>query len=200
MSRTTMPSIGLAARVAVLVILAGMVGSLSAKAGNNSEVPPHIEIGGPFELTDQHGAVRRDTDFRGRYMLVYFGYNWCPDVCPTSLYNMSVALDKLGPTAAFVQPIYITVDPERDTVEAMKDYAEHFHPSLVALTGRKAEIYAAARAYRVYFEKTGDVEGQDYFMDHTAFIYLMDTSGKFLRYFSHEAMAEEIATGIKELL
>lgn len=178
--------------------MVGLIGPMSATNTADADATPVIRIGGPFELTDQYGVVRRDTDFQGRFMLVYFGYNYCPDICPTSLYHMSIALDKLGPAAAKVQPIYITVDPDRDTVEAMADYAANFHPSLVALTGDKSRIFEVASSYKVKYRVAGKERGDDYLVDHSAFIYLMDRSGKFLRYFSHEAMADEIADGVRE--
>lgn len=177
-----------------------VLSATSPAPGAESQAAPKVQIGGPFELVDQHGAVRQDSDFRGRYMLVYFGYNWCPDVCPTSLLNITLALEKLDGIAPPIQPIYITVDPERDTVEEMKAYAEHFHPSLVALTGNQTQIAKAADAYYVVYEKAGEDGSADYFVDHTAFIYLMDPEGNFVRFFSHEAMAEEIATGVLEIL
>lgn len=192
------PGATLAAVWIVVAAMAGLAGLVAATKTADAESTPVIQIGGPFELIDQHGALRRDTDFKGRLMLVYFGYNYCPDICPTSLYHMSVALDKLGAAAANVQPIYITVDPDRDTVEAMADYAANFHPSLVALTGDRTRIFEVASAYKVKYRIAGEERGDDYLVDHSAFIYLMDRSGKFLRYFSHEAMADEIADGVRE--
>lgn len=173
---------------------------IAAAVGDDSEATLRAAIGGPFELVDQNGEVRRDSDFRGQFMLVYFGYNWCPDICPTTLWQVSAALDRLGDRAGHVQPIYITVDPERDTVADMKIYASHFHPSLVALTGGEAQIADVANAYHVEYEKSGNVDGDDYYVDHTAYVFLMDPSGNFLRFFSHEAQAEEIASGVQEFM
>jgi cytochrome oxidase Cu insertion factor (SCO1/SenC/PrrC family) len=154
-------------------------------------------VGGPFTLTDQHGAVVTEQDFAGRYMLIYFGYTYCPDFCPMSLSNMTQALDLLPPEQADqVAPILITVDPERDTVEQLAEYAPLFHPRLVALTGTAEQTRQAAKAYRVYFSKAGNGDGRDYLMDHSTFIYLMGPDGKYLRHFSHSATPEEIAAGI----
>ena len=152
-------------------------------------------VGGPFELTDQHGKRVSDRDFRGRFMLVYFGYSFCPDVCPTDLAAMGAALDRLGAEGEAVQPIFITIDPERDTVRRLAEFAPLFHPRLVALTGTPEEIRQAAAAYRVYYEKAGD--GPDYLMNHSGIIYLMDPEGRFLTHFPQGAAPEEIARQIR---
>ena len=152
-------------------------------------------IGGPFQLTDQTGKPRTDADFRGQYLLVYFGYTSCPDVCPTTLQTITNAMDKLGTDSAKVTPIFITVDPERDTTDVLKAYASNFHPRLVALTGSAAEIATAAKAYRIYYAKVG--EGANYSMDHSSIVYLMGPDGKYLGHFGMEATAEDIAAGIR---
>jgi protein SCO1/2 len=152
-------------------------------------------VGGAFTLTDQHGKRVADADFRGRFMLVYFGYSFCPDVCPTDLAAMAAAIDRLGPEGDRVQPIFITIDPERDTVERLAQYAPLFHPRLVALTGTAEEIAQAARAYRVYYEKAGD--GPDYLMNHSGIVYLMDRDGRFLAHFAQGTGAEEMALKIR---
>jgi protein SCO1/2 len=157
-------------------------------------------IGGPFELVDQAGAARSDRDFLGRYMLIYFGYVYCPDVCPTSLASMSQALDILAKKdpdkAAKVVPIFITVDPARDTVDIMRTYAENFHPDLVALTGSEEQVAKAAKAYRVYYAKVGEEGSDDYLMDHSSFIYLMGPDGAYLAHFTHTATPDEIAQAL----
>lgn len=157
-------------------------------------------IGGPFALTDQNGAVRHDSDFRGKLMLIYFGYTYCPDACPAALTVMTSALDELGDTAKDVQPIFITVDPERDTVAQMKSYASNFHPRLLALTGSVAETTAAARAYRIYFEKVKPEGSSDYLVDHSSLTFLMGRDGKFLTYFGPEVTADQMAAAIKKYL
>jgi len=157
-----------------------------------------VLVGGPFELIDQNGAVRREADFRGDYMLVYFGYSFCPDICPTSLWAMTVALDSLPTeTAARIQPVFVTVDPARDTVEALARYATNFHPRLVALTGSEQQVAEAAKAYRIYYARQGD--GEDYLVDHTSLIYLIDPSGKYVTHFNHLASSEEIAARLEDL-
>src|SRR6185503_17304185 len=152
-------------------------------------------IGGPFTLTDQHGTRISDSLFRGRLMLVYFGYSYCPDVCPTDLAAMSTAIDLLGLSGNAVQPVFITIDPERDTVQRLAEYASLFHPRLVALTGTSAEIAEAGRAYRVYYEKAGD--GPDYLMNHSGIVYLMDPDGRFLTHFPQGTSPEEMALKIR---
>lgn len=159
-------------------------------------------IGGPFELVDQSGATRTEADFKGRYMLIYFGYTFCPDICPTSLLSMTRALESLEEsapaTAEQIVPIFITVDPERDSVEVIRDYAGHFHADMVALTGSDEQVATAAQAYRVYYRKAESEDASDYLVDHSGFIYLMDREGGYLRHFSHNATPEEIAEGLMD--
>jgi protein SCO1/2 len=155
-------------------------------------------IGGPFRLTDQYGKVRTDADFRGQYLLVFFGYANCPDVCPTTLQTITTAMEKLGPDAAKVTPIFITIDPARDDPKALKDYASNFTPRLVALSGSAADIASVAKAYRIYYNKVGD--GPNYAMDHSAIVYLMGPDGHYLGYFGMDAKADDIAQAIREKL
>jgi protein SCO1/2 len=157
-------------------------------------------IGGPFTLTDQRGARVTEQDFAGRFMLVYFGYTFCADICPTSLTVMAAALDGLPEAQAEqVVPILITVDPARDTVEQLADYAPLFHPRLVALTGSEEEVREAARAYRVYYH-VPEGDGDAYLVDHSTFVYLMGPDGSYRTHFgidaSPEAMAEAIGQEI----
>jgi cytochrome oxidase Cu insertion factor (SCO1/SenC/PrrC family) len=158
-------------------------------------------VGGPFSLTDQDGKRRSDADFRGKLMLIYFGYTYCPDVCPTTLATMTEALDKLGAKAAEVQPLFITIDPGRDTPEVMKRYVANFYPGLLGLTGSPAEIAAVARAYRVYYAKAENgAAGNDYLMDHSGFIYLMGPDGKYLTLLTPQTGAQEMADHIARYL
>ena len=157
-------------------------------------------IGGPFALTDQNGVRRTDADFRGKLMLVYFGFTYCPDICPTDLQQMALAVDQLGPAGETVQPVFITVDPERDTVEHLKDYMALFHPRFVGLTGDAAAIRQAARAYRVYYEKVEREDKSDYTLDHSAFIYLMDRDGRYLGFFPPGTSAERLAETMRSHL
>ena len=155
-------------------------------------------VGGPFALTDQHGQSVTEQDFAGRYMLIYFGYTYCPDVCPMSLTNMVAALDQLPPEqAAKVVPILITIDPERDTVEQLASYAPLFDPRLVALTGSEDQVRAAAKAYRVYYHKAeAGADAKDYLVDHSTFVYLMGPDGRYITHFGLNASPEEMAEAI----
>lgn len=158
-------------------------------------------IGGPFELVDQDGRTVRDRDFRGKLMLVYFGYTFCPDACPTALQIMTVALTELGRKAEAVQPLFITVDPERDTVTRLKDYVKNFHPRLIGLTGSAEAIARAAKGYRVYYAKAGeDKDKADYLMDHSSIIYLMDREGRYLTHFTHASAPDNLVREIRKHL
>jgi cytochrome oxidase Cu insertion factor (SCO1/SenC/PrrC family) len=157
-------------------------------------------IGGPFHLVDEDGRARSDADFRGKLMLIYFGYSFCPDLCPTTLAIMGQALDKLGPQAAQVAPLFITIDPERDTPEHLKGYAEQFGPGIVALTGKPEDIAEAAHAYKVYYRKAETKEGAPYLMDHSSVVYLMDRDGRYLANFGPDATPDDIVRGIKSRL
>jgi cytochrome oxidase Cu insertion factor (SCO1/SenC/PrrC family) len=189
--------VALGAAILVMLVVVGAATWFLLAPATRSMAGGEALVGGPFTLTDQHGAVVTEQDFAGRYMLIYFGYTYCPDFCPMSLSNMTQALDLLPPEQAEqVVPILITIDPERDTVEQLAEYAPLFHPRLVALTGTPEETRQAAKAYRVYFSKAGNGDGSDYLMDHSTFIYLMGPDGKYVRHFSHTATPEEIAAGI----
>ena len=158
-------------------------------------------VGGPFSLTDHHGTRVTDQDFRGRLMLVYFGFTFCPDVCPTGLQVIAAALEKLGARAEEVVPIFITLDPERDTPQALAQYVANFHPRLVGLTGSAAEIESVARLYRVYFRKVKDeASSAPYTIDHTSIIYLMGRDGQFLTHFTHTTPPDTIAAGIAKAM
>jgi protein SCO1/2 len=164
------------------------------------------QVGGPFSLMDQHGNRVTDKDLRGKYWLVYFGFTYCPDICPTTLQEMSEAIERLGPTGEKVVPVFVTVDPERDTVPQMASYAAHFHPRLLALTGTPEEIAAVSKTFRVYAAKVSP-EGRsvspgsrDYLMDHSSILYLMGPDGKFVSFFSHDADAAAIAEGLRRHL
>jgi cytochrome oxidase Cu insertion factor (SCO1/SenC/PrrC family) len=158
-------------------------------------------IGGPFSLVDQDGNRRTDADFRGKLMLVNFGYTNCPDICPLGLALLAETLERLGPDAAQLQPIFITVDPARDTAPVLKDYIAHFSDRIVGLTGTKEEIAAAAKAYRVYYKVHGDpATDPNYPVDHSGFIYLMDRNGKFVTHFMHDTPVERVVEGVRKAL
>lgn len=153
-------------------------------------------IGGPFSLVDHTGKRVTERDFLGKYLLIFFGYTYCPDICPTELQVMSAALDQMGEKGEEVLPVFITVDPERDTPEVLKTYVENFHPRLVGLTGTPEEVAAVAKAYRVYYSKAAGAGAGDYLMDHSSILYLMGPDGKFVKHFTYttdaKALAEEL--------
>jgi len=187
-----------AATLVAIVAVAGLLWHWDARQVQTSA--GEALIGGPFTLTDQHGARVTEQDFAGRFMLVYFGYTFCPDICPTSLTVMAAALDELPQAQAEqVVPILITVDPARDTVEQLAAYAPLFHPRLVALTGSEDEVREAARAYRVYYH-VPEEDDDAYLVDHSTFVYLVGPDGSYRTHFgidaSPEAMAEAIGKEI----
>ena len=156
-------------------------------------------IGGPFQLIDQSGRTVTDANLRGHPFLVFFGFTHCPDVCPTTLFEVSEVLGKLGPDAERVRALFITVDPERDTPAQMKDYLSNFNPRLVGLTGDPAAIAAVSKAYRVYVKKV-PLDHGDYTMDHTALVYLMDKEGRFVAPFNLKRTPEEAAADLRRYL
>ncbi len=153
-------------------------------------------IGGPFSLIDPEGKRVTDRDFRGKLMLVFFGYTHCPDVCPTELQNMAEVMDKLGADANQVAPIFVSLDPSRDTPAVLADYLRNFGTRIAGLTGSPDEVASAAKAYRVYFRKAGG-GSDDYTVDHSAFVYLMDREGKYITHFMFNAPADAIVSEIK---
>lgn len=156
-----------------------------------------LGIGGPFKLVDQDTRPVTEQTYRGKYMLVYFGFTFCPDVCPTTLNHVADALDRLGDKADKLVPILITVDPKRDTPEAMKQYVAAFTPRMVGLTGTPEQAAAAARAYRVYFKESRTGPGpNDYTMDHSSILYLMGPDGAFIAPLRAEASGEQIAADL----
>jgi len=158
-------------------------------------------IGGPFSLVGADGKPVTDRDFRGRYMLIFFGFTHCPDICPAELQVIAQALEQLGDKAKTVVPIFITLDPERDTPQAMADYVKSFGPNFVGLTGSPEAIAAAAKAYRVAFAKGENKESAgDYSVDHSALVYLMDPDGKYVTHFSYGTGADELAEKLNKIL
>jgi protein SCO1 len=157
-------------------------------------------IGGPFHLVDQNGKPFSDADLKGKWHLVFFGYTHCPDVCPTTLNDLSLALDKLGkPTRDNVEIVFISVDPERDTPAVLKSYVQSFDAPIAALTGSNDAVAQAAKAYHVYYEKHPRADG-GYDMDHSAVVYVMDPLGRFTATFTPDATADAMATRLQKLL
>lgn len=176
-------------RVAAAAVIAVAVWScgLTAAAADR--------VGGPFAMTDHEGRRVTDRDFHGRFLMLYFGYTYCPDVCPTGLADMAAAIDLLKEDGKTVQPVFVTIDPDRDTPEVLRDYIRLFHERLIALRGSPEETEAMARAYHVFFTPYVDQSLGDYQYDHTAYIYLVGPDGKYLTYFPYahpaDLMAEE---------
>lgn len=163
------------------------------------QVPVATEaIGGPFALVAGDGRVVTDATYRGRWLLMFFGYTHCPDVCPMAMSEISRALDALGPLAQRVQPLFISVDPERDTPAALREFFQALDPRIEGLSGSPAQIADAARAYRVFYRRVGD--GPDYTVDHSAVIYAMDPDGVFATHFTHETPGERIAERMRALI
>ena len=156
-------------------------------------------IGGPFKLTDQNGNSITDVDLKGRPFLVFFGYTHCPDVCPTTLFDVSEVLRALGKDADRAGALFVTVDPERDTPDVIKDYLSSFDPHLRGATGERAAIDAAEKAYRVYAKKVPTQNG-DYSMDHTALVYLMDKQGRFVAPFNLKRKPEDAAADLRRYM
>lgn len=162
---------------ALAVIVGGVVYEQFWLGGVENASPA---VGGPFTLIDQNGATRSDSDFRGKVMLIYFGYTYCPDACPTTLQAISQTLDMIGNQASKVQPIFISVDPARDTVEQLKSYAANFHPGIVYLTGKPDTLKQVESEYRIYVAKVPQSGSDDYLIDHSSILYVMGTNGRYL--------------------
>ena len=196
MDRTTRPLVIVAAFAGSLLV--GLVLMLWALGGLRNVAAP-AAIGGPFQLTDQAGQTVTEKNLQGRPTLIFFGFTHCPDICPTSLFEISEVLRAMGKDADRVNAYFISVDPERDTTAAMKDYLSSFDPHLVGLTGDPAAIAAVAKAYRVYSKKVPLDQG-GYTMDHTAIVYLMDKSGRFVSPFSLKRTTDAAAADLRRYM
>jgi protein SCO1/2 len=160
-----------------------------------------VTIGGPFTLIAPDGTTVTDQTFRGKWLLVYFGYTFCPNTCPMTLNEIATALEKLGADAAKLKPLFITVDPQRDTREVLDQYTQSFDPRIVGLTGNPQQIAAVAKEYGAYWaaHKTGP-GAEDYVMDHSSYLYVMDPEGKFVRAFDADTPGDRIADALRELM
>lgn len=201
--RSSSPSYALAAVLLVgAIFVSGYLWQLGdVREAQLSEVSAQTgvaDVGGPFSLIDQDGLRKTDQDFLDRYMLVFFGFTYCPDVCPTTLAVLSAALDEIGPAAENIVPVLITVDPARDTPEALKPYLSTFGPNFVGLTGTEEEIAAVADAYHAYYEIV-EGEGGDYTLNHSTAIYLMGPDGKFVTSYTLNMGPDAIAADLSNL-
>jgi cytochrome oxidase Cu insertion factor (SCO1/SenC/PrrC family) len=193
--------------LALIVLLAVGVAVLEFRpgAGRNAAagtvaVPAGVAIGGPFRLTDDKGHEASNADYRGRWMLVYFGYSDCPDDCPLTLQKMSVALKQLGPLADRLAPLFVTVDPARDTPARLARYLGNFDPRITGLTGSDAQIAAAAKAYRVYYAPAEHEKSGTDLVGHSTFLYLMDPAGKFAALLPSDIDADKLAATLRAKL
>lgn len=210
-SKKRLVLVGLAALIAALIVAAVVLWLQPRPIATVSEVggaskpglvrlPPGTELGGPFSLVDHDGRAVTDSSYAGKFMLIFFGFTHCPDVCPTELSIMATALDDLGTDAERVQPLLVSIDPARDTPAALKQYVASFHPRIIGLTGSDDQVAAAAKAFRVYYAKGPAAADGGYNMDHTAFTYLMGPDGKIRSVFRGGASPETIAGEIKRQL
>jgi protein SCO1/2 len=188
--------------LAVTAVLATTFGAWMLTPVGEPGARGRAAIGGPFELVNGAGETVTAADFRGRYMLVYFGFTYCPDVCPTALLTLTRALERLERAApekaARIKPVFISVDPARDTPAALRAYVDHFHPRLTGLTGSPEQVAAAAEAYRVYYEKVpADGSAADYLIDHSAYTYLMGPEGRYLTHFEHGTEPRDMAAALE---
>jgi protein SCO1/2 len=199
-------------RLLTIIVAGFLIGALGGAAalvltrsehGANVVTSGKALVGGPFALVDQTGKTVTDQDFRGSYMLVFFGFTHCPDICPAELQVMAAALDELGPKAEKVVPIFITLDPERDTPEVTGDYVKNFGKNFVGLTGSPEAIAEAAKAYRVAYSKfvpEGQEDSNNYSVDHSALVYLMDPDGKYLTHFPYGTPAQKMSETLRRYL
>lgn len=192
-----------ARRKILAVLTAFLAGALTLVAAIWVMLPRDVtqpsNVGGPFTMVDQNGKTVTDADFRGEPFLVFFGFTNCPDICPTTLYEMSEVLKRLGPDANKTAALFVSVDPERDTPEKLKQYISSFHPRIFALTGSEAQVEAIKKEYRVFAKKVPLKDG-DYTMDHTAVVYLMDKNGRFIAPFNLQRTADEAAADLRKRL
>lgn len=185
---------GAGAAYVTLNVPAGLEGQTQSSTGR-------VAIGGPFSLVDTTGQRRTEKDYAGKPMLVFFGFTNCPDVCPSGLQTLTVALDKLGDKANGLTPLFITVDPERDTPQSLAAYIKSFHPRIQGLTGTPDEVNAAVKAYRVYAVKVTDAKDPTrYNIDHSSFFYLMNSSGEYVKHFPHSTDANVLADALAAVL
>ena len=200
---------GRAAAWSSVLLLAAATAGLAAPRGEAPDDAARLmddlmsgrgPVGGPFALTDTQGRRRSLAEFRGRIVLLYFGYTACPDACPADLAQIARAVSTLDDGTEPIQPIFITLDPERDTARILRDYASAFHPRLLALRGTPAQIRAVARAYKVAFRRVPSSGSQAYVLDHTAFTYVLDREGKYVAFLPPGTPAERMTAMVRKLL
>ncbi|MCW9045212.1 MAG: SCO family protein [Alphaproteobacteria bacterium] len=177
-----------------------VISQTSQTSGNNSK---NVKIGGPFTLVDHTGKKVTEVNYTGAYKLIFFGYTFCPDVCPTAMQTVSDVLETMGSKGEKLQPLFISIDPDRDTPEILASFLENFHPKIIGLTGSQEQIRNVSKSYRAYFAKVQEQneESDDtYLMDHSSSIYLMGPDGEFIKIFSHGAPAQKLANELQSIL
>jgi protein SCO1/2 len=195
-------------RILIAIVLAlAAAGALAAAWVSLIAVPmPRVTtsgtaaIGGPFTLVSSNGDPVTEQSYRGKWLLIFFGFTFCPDACPTALYNISVALEKLGADAGKLQPLFVTVDPQRDTREVIREYLKSFDSRIIGLTGSQDQIDRVVKEYRVYVAQQKSETGGDgdYLVSHSAYIYLMDPQGKFVNVIQGSEAGEAIAAWLRK--
>lgn len=181
--------------------LTGQQAAPPASTAGGLQLPSNIQLGGPFTLVNQEGRTVTEADFQGQLLVAYFGYTFCPDVCPTELGGIASAMDLLSPEeAARVTPALFTIDPERDTPEQLKAYVSNFHPRMVGLTGSAEQVAQVARRFRVFYAKVERPEMSEYLMDHSSFVYLIGKGGQVLALLRPQSSPEAIAAAIRTQL
>jgi protein SCO1 len=196
MRRRLFSDLGRAIPFAIAGATALVLSQPPARAANSS-----VTIGGPFTLTSPDGATVTEQTYRGKWLLVYFGFTSCPDSCPTALLEIAAALEKLGADADKLQPLFITVDPQRDTLAVMRNYTQSFDSRIVGLTGTPQQIAAVAQEYGAYYEPRKRGPGaEDYVVDHSTYLYLMDAEGKFVRGLDADTPSERIAEAVRSAM
>ena len=197
-------TIGLLAVLATVTV--AQVLMTQGRTSQKSDMEPvskqeNLPIGGNFTLTDQNGASRQDSDFRGKVMLVSFGFTHCPDICPITVGTLSKTMETLAAKGDAVVPLFISVDPQRDTPAVLKDYLTHFDKRIIGLTGSEVQVKQVADAYKIYYARSQDKQGKDeYSIDHSGYIYLMGKDGQFIRVFPYNASETEVAAAIESAL
>jgi protein SCO1 len=194
--RRLFSDLGRAISFGIAVAMASVLSQPLVSAAN-----PPVTVGGPFTLTSPDGTTVTEQTYRGRWLLVYFGFTSCPDTCPTALLEIAAALTRLGPDAGKLQPLFITVDPLRDTPAVMGNYIQSFDPRIVGLTGTPQQIAAVAQEYGVYYEPRKSGPGaEDYVMDHSTYLYLIDPEGKFVRGLDADTPGDRIAEAVRNAM
>jgi len=200
MKKSTRISLLLA--IVIIAAAAGLAEWLVIRDPDVTKAPSgiiaNVEIGGPFTLTDHTGRQVTERDYLGNFTLVFFGYTFCPDVCPTELGDIALALDELGDDSVAVTPLMITIDPERDTPAILAEYVPLFHERLIGLTGTTEQVKQVADAYRIFFRRVEDPNYTYYLMDHTSFVYLLDPEGKVAALFRYGTTPQEMAKIIRQ--